>query len=288
MHSEGQRLFTLTAEQMIQYSARNPFGRFADGRPEVPDELLQKLAALSAEDVWKVLYEAGYYNQYDGDWMILNPGRKLVGRAVTAQFMPLRPDLNEALECAASASGLRQNANQQVIDLLQKGDVVVVDLFGKRAGGTFVGDILATAIYAATQTGMVVDGAVRDLEGICQIDMAAYVRGVHPTPLHQVMLTGINVPIRIGATTVMPGDVVFGDREGVYFIPPELVGKIVECAQEAQAQDEWTREKLLIGRYKSSEVYPVPQSLELKAEYQNYKRARTAGPPVSNREQGDD
>jgi 4-hydroxy-4-methyl-2-oxoglutarate aldolase len=273
---ESKRLFTLTAEQMIKYSARNPFGRFPDGRPKVPDEILQKLGSLSAEDVWKVLYEAGYHNQYDGDWMILNPRRKLVGRAVTAQFMPLRPDLNEALERDADANGLRQNANQQVIDLLQKGDVVVVDLFAKRAGGTFVGDILATAIYAATKTGIVVDGAVRDLEGICQIDMAAYVRAVHPTPLHQVMLTGINVPIRIGATTVMPGDVVFGDREGVYFIPPELAGKVVESAQEAQAQDEWTKEKLLTGRYKSSDVYPVPQSVELSEEYQDYKRARTA------------
>src|SRR5262249_52182524 len=161
-------------------------------------------------------------------------------------------------------SRLVANPNQQVIDLLETGDVVVVDLFGKRAGGTFVGDILATAIYAATQTGMVVDGAVRDLEGISRIDMGGYVRGVHPTPIHQVMLTGINVPIRIGETTVMPGDVVFGDREGVYFIPPELVERVVACAHDAQAQDEWTKEKLLTGAYRSSELYPEPRRPELK------------------------
>jgi 4-hydroxy-4-methyl-2-oxoglutarate aldolase len=273
-NEEYARLFTFTPEQMLKYTAKNPYGRFPDGRPIVPDDVLQGLKPLCAEDVWKALYEAGHYNQFDGDWMILNPGRKLVGRALTAQFMPLRPDLNEVIQRHDKTGGPRLNANQQIIDLLREGDVVVVDLFGKREGGTFAGDILATAIAVATKAGMVIDGAVRDIEGIRSLEMASYVRSVHPTPLHQVMLTGVNVPIRIGNATVMPGDVVFGDREGVYFIPPHLAEKVVEGAQEMQAQDEWTKGKLMTGKYKSSDLYPTPQSAELKKDYEDFKRKK--------------
>lgn len=270
-----KQILEFPLKRMIEYSAGNPYERFPDGRPKVPDEIMRQLRTATAEDVWKVLHEAGYYNQYDGDWLLLNPERKLVGRAVTVQFMPARPDVNELLKRNAGCPGEGRGANQRVIDLLQEGDVIVVDLFGKRQGGTFVGDILATAIYAATKTGMVIDGAVRDIEGIRQCEMASYVRSFHPTPLHQVMLAGINLPIRIGMTTVMPGDIVFGDREGVYFIPPSLAAAVVAEAAEAQARDEWTKEKLMTGKYKSSDLYPEPRSAELKEEYERYKQART-------------
>lgn len=269
---EGQ-IFTLSHEQMLEYTARNPFERFADGRPKVPDTLLEKFQAMSAEEVWTILDRAGYKNQYEGHWRILHPEKKLIGRAVTAQFMPFRPDVEETLDTKAKARGGRNN-NQYVIDMLGPGDVIVVDLFGKEEGGTFVGDNLATYIHQATKNGMVIDGSVRDLEGIFPIDMAAYFRGVHPTPIEGVMLTGINVPIRIGAATVLPGDVVFGDREGVYFVPPHLVEKIVKNADEIHIHDEWTQRMMKTGKYKSSELYPSPKDPELKKQYEEFKRKR--------------
>jgi len=268
------QVFTFTHDQMVEYTAKNPYGRFADGRPKVPDDVLEKVKGLSVEEVWAVLPEAGYRHQYEGNWVILHPERKLVGRAVTAQFMPARPDVQDVAEAHANAGGQKRNANQRVIDILQNGDVIVVDMFGKIEDGTFVGDNLATAIYAATKTGMVIDGAVRDLEGIVPLDMASYIRGAHPTPIGGVMLTGVNIPIRIGSATVMPGDVVFGDREGIYFIPPELVGKVVEHAEETHIHDEWTKEKLLSGKYKSSDVYPRPHDPALIKEYEDYKRQK--------------
>lgn len=264
------QVFTFTRDQIIEYTAQNPFPRFEDGRPKVPDELLEKCKGLSAEEVWAVLPGAKFPNQYEGNWRILHPERKLVGRAVTAQFMPYRPDVAEVAEARARAKGLGHNGNQRVIDSLQPGDVLVVDLFGKIENGTMVGDNLATAIYAATKTGFVVDGAVRDLEGIYPIDMAVYIRGVHPTPIGGVMLTGYNVPIRIGSATVMPGDVVFGDREGIYFIPPQLVKKVLDEADVTHIHDEWTKMKLLTGKYKSSDIYPSPHDPELKKEYEEY------------------
>lgn len=158
--------------------------------------------------------------------------------------------------------------------MLQPGDVVVVDLFGKIENGTFVGDNLATAIYAATRTGFVIDGAIRDLEGIYPIEMGAYFRGVHPSAIGNVMLTAVNVPVRIGNTTVMPGDVVFGDREGVFFVPPQYLEQIVRTADETHVHDEWTKAKFLTGKYKASELYPSPSDPGLKKEYQEYLKKR--------------
>lgn len=264
------QVFTFTHEQMLKYTAKNPFERFEDGRPKVPDEILEKVKGLSAEEVWQVLPGKNYPNQYEGNWQILHPDRKLVGRAVTAQFMPIRPDVFEIMDAEAKAKGLGKNAHQRVIDTLQPGDVFVVDLFGKIENGTIVGDNLATAVYAATKTGIVVDGAIRDLEGINPIDMSVYFRGAHPTPIGNVMLTGVNVPIRIGNATVLPGDVVFGDREGVYFIPPQFVKEVVDRADVTHIHDEWTKMKILTGKYKSSEIYPSPTDPKLKKEYEDY------------------
>jgi regulator of RNase E activity RraA len=146
----------------------------------------------------------------------------------------------------------------------------VVDLFGKIQGGTFVGDNLAFYVLEKTKTGIVVDGAVRDLEGIIPMGMPGYVRGVHPTPISNVMLTGVNVPIRIGEATVMPGDVVFGDREGVYFIPPQFVEEIVKRAQTTKIHDDWTKDKFRTGKYKSSEIYGSPRDPALQKEYKEY------------------
>ena len=268
------QVFTFTREQMLKYTAKNPFERFEDGRPKVPDNLLEQMKGLSAEEIFTILPGAKFPNQYEGNWRLLHPGRKLIGRAVTAQFMPLRPDVSEVSEAEAIARGLGRNSNQRVIDMLQTGDVVVVDLFGKIDNGTFVGDNLAAAIFSATGTGFVVDGAIRDLEGIYPMEMAAYFRGVHPSAIGNVMLTGVNIPVRIGNATVMPGDVVFGDREGVYFVPPHLVQDILTRAETTHIHDEWTKGKFLTGKYKASELYPSPRDPALKKEYEEYLKKK--------------
>jgi regulator of RNase E activity RraA len=227
------QLFTFTREEMMAFTAQNPYPRFADGRPKVPDELLEKLKRLSSKDIAAVLPVSGYPNQFESHWQLLHPGQKLVGRAVTAQYMPRRPDLAAIIDAHAAANGMPSSLPERVIDLLGPGDVVVVDLFGKITEGTFGGDNLHTAIYAATRTGFVIDGAVRDLSGVMRTGAAGYIRGSTPTTYRDVMLTGINIPIRIGSATVMPGDVVFGDREGVYFIPPRLVEEVIRRAESA-------------------------------------------------------
>ncbi len=268
------QVFTFSRDQLIHYTARNPYPRFVDGRPKGPDELLEKMRGLSAEEVWAVLPSSGYHNQFEGNWQILHPGKTLVGRAVTAQFMPVRPDVADVAEADAKARGASPAPNQRVIDMLQPGDVLVVDMFGKIEDGTFVGDNLAFYISQVAKSGLVVDGGIRDLQGIVPLEMGLYFRGAHPTAIRNVMLTAVNVPIRIGGATVMPGDVVFGDREGVYFIPPELVKKVLDKAEETQIHDEWTKKKLSTGKYKSSDIYGHPRTEELKKEYDEYLRER--------------
>ncbi len=267
------QMLALDKAALIEYTKQNPFDRYPDGRPKVPDSILERMKEMSSEEAWGVLQRAGYRHQWEGNWQILHPGKKLIGRAVTAQFMPVRPDLNEAINARAKQADLAPDQNKRVIELLQPGDVVVVDLFGKIAGGTFVGDNLATAIYSQSKTGMVIDGAVRDLEGIFPIEMAAYFRGVHPTPIGDVMLTGINIPVRIGGVTVMPGDVVFGDREGVTFIPPHLAQKVVESSEAVRLHDEFTKIKIREGKHRIRDTYPLNK--ELEKEFEEWKKKRT-------------
>jgi 4-hydroxy-4-methyl-2-oxoglutarate aldolase len=269
------QLFSLPKDQMVELTPDNPFERFADGRPKVPDALIERARGLSSEEVFAVLPKEGFRNQYADGFRILHPGRKLVGRAFTVQFMPLRPDLDAVINARAKAAGLPRLYNQTVIDMLQPGDVLVVDLFGQQEGGTIVGDNLFYYIMKTTkQGGLVVDGAIRDLEGISRMDMPAYFRTAHPTAINNVMISGFNVPVRIGKATVMPGDLVFGDAEGVYFIPPALVQKVVDNADEIHIHDEWTRKKFDEGKYKSSEIYGTPKDSELKKEYDEYLKQR--------------
>jgi len=273
--AQGQ-VFQMSKEDLIRYTAKNPFPRSDDGRPRVPDEMLKRMQDLSIEEIWAVLPNKGYINQFEGNWRLLHPERKLIGRVVTAQFMPMRPDVNEVIAADGQKKGNHGGQNQWVIDILKPGDVMVVDLFGKIEDGTFVGDNLAEAIHSATGTGLVVDGAIRDVDGIFPIDMPVYMRGSHPSALRNVMLTGVNIPIRIGKATVMPGDIVFGDRGGLYFIPPQFVEEILDKADVTHLHDEWTKNKFIQskGKYKSSDLYGYPRLPELRDEYEAFLKSK--------------
>jgi 4-hydroxy-4-methyl-2-oxoglutarate aldolase len=269
------QLFSLTKDQMVELTAQNPFERFPDGRPKVPDTFIERARGLSSEEVFAILPAQGFRNQYADGFRVLHPDKKLAGRAFTVQFMPLRPDLDGVISAKAKAAGVPRLNNQVAIDMLQPGDVLVVDLFGQQEGGTIVGDNLFYYIMKATRGGgLVVDGAIRDLDGISRMDMPAYFRDVHPSAIGNVVISGINIPVRIGKTTVMPGDLVFGDSEGVYFIPPALVQRVVDNADEIHVHDEWTRKKFDEGKYKSSEIYGTPKDPALKKEYEEYLKKR--------------
>jgi 4-hydroxy-4-methyl-2-oxoglutarate aldolase len=273
--SAHAQLFTFPKQDLIDYTAKSSFDRFPDGRPKVPDAMIERARDLSAEEVWATLQEKGFNNQYADGFQVLHPGKTMVGRAFTVQFMPRRADVEDVAEAKAKERGLPRLTNQAAIDMLLPGDVLVVDLFGKKVDGTIVGDNLFYYVMKTTKGGgLVVDGSIRDLDGLAEIDMPGYFRSADPTPIGNVMLTGINVPVRIGGVTVMPGDLVVGDREGVYFIPPQFVKEVLDRADEIHVHDEWTKKKFDEEKYKSSEIYGSPKDPKLQEEYREYLKRR--------------
>jgi regulator of RNase E activity RraA len=236
------------------------------------------MGEVTAEEAWGVLREAGYTLQFEGGWKEINagePGRRLVGRVVTAVFMPKRPDMNAMINRIAEAEGrVGRGQNSWVIDTLKPGDVLVVDMFGKIKDGTFAGDNLATSIYSKSGTGLVVDGSVRDLSGILEIDgFMGYVRDFDPSAIADVMLAGINVPIRIGEVTVLPGDVLVSDPEGLTFVPPHLAKKVADVSEDTRLRDEWGHTMLREGRYTPGQI-DTKWTPEMEVEFEAWKKAR--------------
>jgi 4-hydroxy-4-methyl-2-oxoglutarate aldolase len=268
---------SLAPAELARFTPLNPYDRFPDGRPKVPDALVNTIRemGIDVEEAWGLLRQKGFTNQYEANWKVLLPDKKLVGRAFTVQFMPTRPDVADAAQKVADGKGLGRLRNQTAIDMLQSGDVAVVDLFGKVEGGTFVGDKLAYYVQKTTGTGLVVDGALFYLSRIQKTGMPAYYRGTHPGSLTNVMLTGINVPIRIGDAIVMPGDVVLGDRDGILFIPPQLVEEVIESAKTQRLRDEWVKAKFDTGKYKSGEIYGRPSDPTLQKELEDFMKQRS-------------
>ncbi len=253
--SARAQLGVFSTEQRVAFTPDWKGERFPDGRPKVPDAVLSRLSETTAEQAWDVLGDAGFRNQFEGGFKIINPGKRMVGRVVTAVFMPRRPDVDSVIQANGKKEQRIGDENSWIIDILQPGDVLVVDLFGKIEYGTIIGDNLATAIYAKSHNGLVVDGAVRDVSGIQEIKgFQVYTRGADPSDLQNVMLVGINVPIRIGHTTVMPGDVVVGDPEGITFIPPQLAEKIADDSEMDRMVDEWGHQMLREGKYTPGQI----------------------------------
>jgi regulator of RNase E activity RraA len=249
------QLGLFSKEQRVELTSQWSGERFPDGRPKVSDALLEKLKSVDAEEAWGVLMGEGYPNQFEAGWKVINPGERMVGRVVTAVFMPLRPDVNASINEHGKEEGRIGAQNSWVIDTLQPGDVLVVDLFGKIKDGTFAGDNLGTAIYTKSHNGLVVDGSVRDVTGISEIKgFQVYVRDFDPSALRNTMLMGINVPIRIGHATVMPGDVAVSDPEGITFIPPQLAEKVASKAEMTHLVDEWGHQMLREGKYTPGEI----------------------------------
>src|SRR5207249_11649598 len=146
------QIFTFSRERLIKYTAQNPYDRFPDGRPKVPDALLDKVREMSAEEVLAIA-RRGYPNQYVDGFRILSPGKTMVGRAMTLQLMPSRPDVSDVDQAERKGKGLGRLSHQSAIDMLQKGDVFVVDAFGNLEAGGIVGDNLAYYVWKTTQVG---------------------------------------------------------------------------------------------------------------------------------------
>ncbi len=278
--SAHAQVFSWTKEEMVEYTKAWTGDRFADGRPRVPDSWLKRAKDMSSEEVIVPGGRGGGppniagYAQFDGDFKVLHPELKMAGRVVTAMYMPARPDIDTIMLGKFREKGIVLN-NQWPMDQLQPGDVLVIDMYGKVEGGGIVGDNLYYYIMKATNGGgLVINGSLRDMEGISEIKMPGYVRSVTPTWFGGSTLYGYNVPVRIGNAVVMPGDLAIGDREGVSFVPPSLAESMLDKADETHIHDEWTKMKFDQGKYKSMEIYPSPRGDDTRKEYQEFLKKK--------------
>lgn len=240
-----------TKEKLIECTPQWKGERFPDGRPKVPDDVLERMKAVSIEEAWAVLQRYRYNFQFEANWVIAGPKDPvLVGRAVTAYFLPARPDVNDVIQKKGKEKGRIGGQNSWIIDTIVKGDVIVVDLMGKIAEGTFMGDNLANSIATKSGgTGVVIDGGARDLEGVEEIpNFPVFNRGWDPSAIANVMLMGINTPIRIGRAAVMPGDMVLGKKEGVIFIPAHLAREVVETSEITRLRNQFGHQRLREGK----------------------------------------
>lgn len=260
--------------------------RFPDGRPKVPDALLERLKRISIEEAWGVLRNKGYQNQYEGDWVIINPDQVMTGRVVTAQFMPLRPDLDKWVRDKGKEEGRAQQGgtNSWPIDILVEGDVYVADSYGKIIDGTLIGDNLGNSIYAKSKRGVIFNGSVRDQEGISEIKgFNGWVKGQDPSYIMQMSLISINAPIRIGRATVLPGDVVLAKKYGVIFIPAHLVEDLVISSEMTALRDEFGHLRLREGKYKPGQI-DSQWSDEIKKDFMNWLDNYPGKLPMSKEE----
>jgi regulator of RNase E activity RraA len=242
-------------EDVIRFTPQWKGDRLPDGRPNVSDELLVRMKNVNMEDAWSVLRRYGFVNQFEAGWVKSHEHPKLVGRALTAAFIPLRPDVNEAINAEGKRNGETGAQNSWVIGKLRKGDVLVVDLFGKVIEGTFAGNNLSTMIKDKTGNGYIVNGGCRDLESVLLVpDCPVYNRGWDPSFLDNVMLMGINIPIRTGRAVVMPGDIVLGGSEGVLFIPAHLAEESVVTSEIITLRDEFGQLRMKQGAYTAGQI----------------------------------
>jgi regulator of RNase E activity RraA len=255
---EGIEMPVISCRQRIlQCTPKWTGPRMEDGRPYVPDDILERMKNVSVTQAWSIVRGAGYANCYENaaGWFILYPHEVIVGRVLTAQYMPSHPDYNRLIMLQGRAEGRIGNSNSWPIDMLKKGDVYVADCFGKVLDGTLIGDNLGNAIYANSGNGVIFDGGVRDLEGLEEIKgFNAWYRGADPSFLREVMLTAINVPIRIGKALACPGDVVLAKREGIVFVPAHLAERVVVESEAVMLRDMFGHQRLREGKYTPGQI----------------------------------
>ena len=258
----GQQI-QISKEQLIALTPEWKGERFADGRPKAPDSLLDRLKLVTLEEAWAVLRNENYKFQYEDGWQTINPDSVLVGRAVTATFMPGRPDIHRVIDSFGHSKGGRiKSQNSWPLDLLVRRDVYVADQFGAHVDGPTIGDNLGNSIFAKTGNGIVYDGAIRDINGLKELrSFTSFFRTYHPShhlnnPAGQLntTLVAINQPTRIGHATVMPGDVVLGRDGGVLFIPPHLLEKVVKTSEIVRLRDMFGHQRLREGKYTPGQI----------------------------------
>ena len=268
-----------TRDDVIKYTPDWQGERFPDGRPKVPDDILDRMKNVTLEEAWATLRNAGFVHQYEDGWYSIHPDQILVGRALTAVWMPGRPDIQKVIEDQGKKDNRQGATNAWPVDMLQPRDVYVADHFGLKTDGPSIGDNVGNAIYARSGNGIVYDGAVRDINGLNELpNFTSFVRFYDPSHHFGSLASGrllnstmvsINGPTRIGHATVMPGDVILGRNGGVLFITPQLAERVVKESESTRLEDTFGHQRLREKKYTAGQI-DAKWSPEIEQDYHQW------------------
>jgi len=278
-----------TREDVIKYTPDWHGERFPDGRPKVPDGILDRMKNVTLEEAWATLRTAGFNHEYEDGWLSIHPDQVLVGRALTAVWMPGRPDIQKVIEEQGAQDHRKGATNAWPVDMLQPRDVYVADHFGLKTDGPSIGDNVGNAIYANSGNGIVYDGAVRDINGLEELpNFTSFVRSYDPSHhfgslgsgarLNSTMVS-INGPTRIGHALAMPGDVVLGRNGGVLFIPPQLAERVVKESESTRLRDTFGHLRLKEKKYTAGQI-DARWSPEIEQDYRAWLKENEDHLPV--------
>jgi 5-oxopent-3-ene-1,2,5-tricarboxylate decarboxylase / 2-hydroxyhepta-2,4-diene-1,7-dioate isomerase len=213
------------------------------------DELRSKLASVSTATLSSQLRKRGMNNVSIDGLSSTRPDRRLIGRARTLRYIAHREDLFES-------HGGGYNAQKRAFDTLEEGEILVMEARGEPFAGT-VGDIMALRAQVRGATGIVTDGAARDIEALKALDIPVYCSGPHPAVLGRRHVPWeVDVTISCGGAAVQPGDVIVGDADGLVIIPPSLAEEIADGAVEQERQERFIAEQVAKGEAMDG-LYPM-------------------------------
>ncbi len=234
---------------------------------ERPDPaLIRDLHAVSSATASAMLHKMGVRQTFIEGPLARRPGSKVVGPAVTLQFMPQREDV---------ASGIGQEDTEKrgalwaVFETVEPGDVLVVQAFGDLYTGC-MGEMLITYFRGRGGIGVVVDGCVRDWPHIQEIGVPIWTRGFTPNYASQATLFpwAYNVPIACGRVLVLPGDIIIADDDGAVLVPTKLAPAVLQHTLEHEEWEVFSRIKLAEGGA-LSKYYPLNE--EGQREYEAWR-----------------
>ncbi len=275
--SYGQAVAPATSGPTVQVhrAARDTWTPVMDvlkaQRTPVTDAQLQRLAELPLEAIWGGLQGKRYQSSFVTGFQLTQPGAKLVGRALTMRYLPVRPDLMDAVTTLAKEGDWDFQYNVRAGEDARAGDVIVVELGGMVNRATFMGDVTGLGMKMAGVKGVIIDGGLRDLsEFMPWKDFPVYYTGSHASAMADQVGVEWNAPIRLGEMTVLPGDVIVADASGVLAFPPQLTAELIASAETTVYTENFKREMMRSRKYRARDIYPT-LSPELEKAFEAWK-----------------
>lgn len=244
------------------------FGTAADAGIELPitgkaaltDEVKEKLMSVATATISGALRKRGLNNVSVDGLQATKGMTKVIGTARTLRYVPNREDLFKT-------HGGGYNAQKRVIDDIGPGEILVMEARGEKGSGT-LGDILAMRTQVRGAEAIITDGGVRDLDAVSALDIPTFHNGAHPAVLGRKHVPwDTDVAVGCGGTTIVPGDIVIADADGILVIPPHLAAEIADEVVESERQDTF----VFLNVSNGAEIKGLfPMNAEWKAKYNQW------------------